>query len=274
MTNHGSALLVDDDVSWSQIYERAIRRVGIERVWTATNYDEAASAIDSMRFSVALVDVGLRGNDERNADGLRVLEKIRATGDRTSVIVITGRSGDDVLPITRDALKKFNAFDTLRKKTLLPAELRDIVQSGLQEYDSRSGDDKKPLYEALRGGMKPMVWDDLLMRKVTRGGASELYGVIDALFIPIAPLIPGEPAGVRVENDNLACGVFWSRGIGAPIVSCFGPADSMTAAMTAAGDDGLLLGRYRVGELAGQCSSRTVKGAVYRLEAYPRSVFG
>jgi ActR/RegA family two-component response regulator len=274
MTIHGNALLVDDEPSWSEVYERAMRRVGIETVRIARSYEDAASEIDSMRFAIALVDIGLREHDDRNVDGLRVLEKIRATGDRTSVIVITGRSGGDVLPIVRDAIKKFNAFDTIAKGTLVPAELRALIGDGLRLYELGSGDDKKPLYEALRGDMDQMVWDDMLMRKaVTSGGAHELYGLINSLFTPFAPLLSGEPGGVRIENDDLGCGVFWSRGIGAAIVACFGQPDRVTSAMAAASADGLLLGQYRVGELAGEYSSPAAKGAIYRLEGHPRSVF-
>jgi CheY-like chemotaxis protein len=274
MTNHGNALLVDDDPGWAQTYERATRRVGIERVWTATNYDDAASAIESVRFAIALVDVSLLEHDDSNADGLRVLEKIRAAGDRTSVIVITGRSGADVLPITRDALKKFDAYDTIQKSTLVPADLRTLIEGGLRKYELGSGDDKEPLYEALRGDTDQLVWDDMVMRKaVTSGGASGLYRLINTLFLPFVPLLSGEPAGVRIENDNLACGVFWSRGIGAAIVACFGSPDNVAPAMEAASAEGMLFGRYRVGELAREYSSPAAMGAVYLLEGYPRSVF-
>jgi ActR/RegA family two-component response regulator len=274
MTIHGNALLVEDDPSWSEVYQRAIRRVGIEGVWTAANYDEAASKIADVRFAVALVDIGLGGHDERNADGLRVLEKIRATGDRTSIIVITGRSSDDAVEITRDALKKFTAYEILRKRTLEPAELRALVEGGLREFELRSGEDKDPLYEALRGDMDQPIWEDMLLRKaVTGGGVSELYRLINELFTPFVPLLPGDPAGVRIENDDLACGVFWSRGIGAAVVACFGPPDSVRSAVAEANVGGLLLGRYAVGELAGEYSSHAADGVIYQVEGHPRSVF-
>lgn len=274
MTMHGNALLVDDDSSWSELYARAIRKVGIESVWTAANYDEAAGKIDEVRFAVALVDIGLGGHNERNADGLRVLQKIRDTGDRTSIIVITGRSSDDAMEIARDALKKFNAYEILRKSRVDPAELRALIESGLQEYERGSGADKEPLYEALRGDMDQMVWDDMIMRKVViSGGARELYRLIDSLFTPFVPLLPGVPGGVRIENDDLACGVFWSRGIGAAVVACFGPPASVTSAVASVSADGLLLGRYAVGEVVGEYSSAAAEGVIYRLEGYPRSVF-
>jgi len=274
MTIHGNALLVDDERSWSEVYERAVRRVGIDNVETVMSYAAAASAIDSMRFAVALVDIGLRVDDDRNVDGLRVMEKIRATGDRTSIIVITGRSGGDVLPIIRDAIKKFNAYDTIAKSTLVPAELRTLIEGGLREYELGAGDDKEPLHEALRGDLDQLVWDDMLIRKaVTRSGASELYQLINELFTPFVPLLPSESTGVTIQDDNVACGVFWSRGIGEAVVACFGTPDSVTSAMETASADGRLLGRYAVGQLVGEYSSPTAKGVIYRLRGYPRSAF-
>jgi CheY-like chemotaxis protein len=41
----------------------------------------AEQLIDAAKFAVAFVDVGLDADDDGNVDGLRVMEKIRATGD-------------------------------------------------------------------------------------------------------------------------------------------------------------------------------------------------
>src|SRR6202012_1385288 len=109
--------------SWSDIYERMVRQAGLTNITVTDNFEDAERAIDSMRFAVALVDIGLRVDDDRNIDGLRGMEKIRAAGGRTSIIVITGRSGRDVVPIIRDSIKKYSAYDTLAKSSLLPADL-------------------------------------------------------------------------------------------------------------------------------------------------------
>lgn len=273
MAINGNALLVEDERSWSEVYERAARRAGFDTITAARTYDEAASAVDSMRFAVAVVDIGLRVDDDRNVDGLRVMDKIRAIGDRTGIIVVTGRSGGDVLPIIRDSIKKFNAYDTIAKATLVPAELRALIGGAGQEYERGAAADKAQLYEALRGDMEQVFWDDNLLRKaITLGGADELYRLIESLFGPFVPLVPGKPGGVRVQDDNLAFGTFWSRGVGAPIVSCFGTPDRV-AALEAVSKDGMLLGRYPVGELLRGYSSPHARGVIYRLERHRRSDF-
>jgi CheY-like chemotaxis protein len=272
--NSNAALLVEDERSWSEVYERAARRVGFDAIKAAATYDAAASAVDSVRFAVAIVDIGLRVDDDRNVDGLRVMEKIRAVGDRTGIIVVTGRSGGDVLPIIRDSIKKFNAYDTIAKTTLVPAELRALLGGALREYQLGAVDDKAPLYEALRGDMEQLFWDDMLLGKaVTLGGAAELYRLIESLLGPFVPLLPGEAGGVRIHEGNLACGTFWSRGVGMPLVSCFGAPSRVAAALKDVSEEGMLLGRYPVGEMVGEYSSSYARGVIYRLEHRRRSDF-
>ena len=93
----GNALVVEDEDSWSEVYARAARKVGLNQITITDTYEKAARAIDETRFAVAIVDIGLSVDDDRNVDGLHVMEKIRAIGDETSIIVVTGRSGRDVV---------------------------------------------------------------------------------------------------------------------------------------------------------------------------------
>ena len=85
MTVSANALVVDDEPSWSEVYQRALWRVGVDRVEVTDTYEGAATAIDALRFAVAVVDIGLAVDDDTNVDGLRVMEKIRTAGDPTSI---------------------------------------------------------------------------------------------------------------------------------------------------------------------------------------------
>ncbi|MGA8529209.1 MAG: response regulator [Acidobacteriaceae bacterium] len=275
MAINSNALVVEDEHSWSEVYQRAIRRAGLDRITVTDTYENAANEIDMMRFAVAIVDIGLRIDDDRNVDGLRVMEKIRAVGDATSIIVVTGRSGRDVVPIIRDSLKSFSAYDTIAKNTFVPAELRNLVAGGLTQYKRGLGEDKKQLYSALRGGADPLIWDDMVLRgSLINGGAGELYRLVEGLLGRFAPLVPGGDGAVRLLND-VACGAFWSRGSGEPIVTCFGAGKHVDAAAEmVAGSSGLLLGRYRVREIVGRYSTASAKGVVYRLADKHRPDFG
>jgi len=269
-----SALLVEDDAAWSEIYARAASQAGIETVARVRSHGQAASEIAAMRFGVALIDIGLSEDDDTNVDGLRVMDTIREAGDPTSIVVITGRSGGDVLPIVRDSLQKYNAFDILAKRTLGPSDLRTLIEAGLRQYQLRASEGIEALRTALRGDMEPFAWDDMLLRTaVTRGGAPQLYRLIHSLFAPFTPLLPGERGGVRVLDGDLACGVFWSRGAGMAVVACFGSSASVTTAAEVASKEGMLLGRYPVGEAVGEYASRTAKGVIFRLQGQQRSDF-
>src|SRR5215468_432306 len=100
-----NVLIVDDEEDWCQIYERAARRQGLSVIEVARNLQQARALLDTMAYAVAFVDIGLDVADDRNIDGLRVMETIRELGDETSILVVTGRIGADVVPITRDAIK-------------------------------------------------------------------------------------------------------------------------------------------------------------------------
>jgi CheY-like chemotaxis protein len=274
MAINGNVLVVEDENSWSDVYARAVRRVGLDQVVVTDKYEGAASAIDAMRFAVAVVDIGLRVDDDTNIDGLRVMEKIRALGDGTSIIVVTGRSGRDVVPIIRDSIKRYDAFDTIAKSTFEPAALRSLIKGGLDEYKRGLGDDKKRLYAALRGGTDPLVWDDRMLRGIpVSGGARELYRLIEGLLDPFVPLVPGDHGGVSILDD-VACGAFWSRGTGEPVVTCFGAGKRIDTVTEATAESGVLLDRHPVAEIVGRNSTNSLKGVVYRLADKQRSDFG
>jgi hypothetical protein len=202
------------------------------------------------------------------------MEKIRAVGDRTSIIVVTGRSGRDVVPIIRDSIKRFKAFDTIAKDTLVPAALRGLIAGGFDEYKRALGEDKKLLYAALRGDTDPLIWDDTILRgSPVSGGAAELYRLVEGLLGRFVPLVPGDPDGVHLLDD-VACGAFWSRGSGGPVVTCFGAGKRVDAAEETTADSGLLLGRYPVEEIVGRYSTPSARGIVYRLADKHRSDFG
>lgn len=274
MKPDNNVLVVDDERSWRKFYEDELHELGVGRVWTVADLADAEEAVEAMRFAVALVDIGLEEKNDRNIDGLRVMEKIRKTGDQTSIIVVTGRSGQDVLPIVRDAMKKFDAHDTVAKKTLKPAQLRDLVQSGIQVYEEATSNERHSLYAALRGNVEQVIWDDQMMGVgASDGGVDALYHMVDELFGRFGPLLTGEPMSVQAD-DGVALGVFWSRGVGQAITACMGKADRMAPIMDQARVTGMLLERYPVTEILNQYTHGSVRGVVYALAERGRDAFG
>lgn len=279
MATMRNLLIVEDDQEWRDAYSRTAAKSGAFRVKVAEDLLSAKALIDEIQFAVAFIDIGLDVNDDQNVDGLLVMEKIRSIDEATSIVVVTGRSGRDVMPITRAALKRFKAFDIVPKGGTEPAEIRRLLLTGLEEFEKQLG---KQLQthpsgrESLRGAEDPQFWDDEMLRMTNaKGGAKGFYGFIDRLLAPYIPLIASE-AGAGVHSDpatRLVHGAFWSRAIGQGIVVCFGPEDKLADPVSKAKEAKLLLDRYRVGEVLEEHSAHGLSGVVFALSETARDQF-
>ena len=273
-----NVLIVEDEEEWSEAYKRAVAAIGKNHmIKVAKDFTTAERLIESAKFAVAFVDVGLDVSDDRNVDGLSVMEMIRATDDETSIIVVTGRSGQDVLPITRDAIKKYRAYDTVGKRSVEPADIRRLFEGGLEEYRKAVAADRKGAPQALRGDSEPLRWDDQVMRSIKfKANASDFYGFLDRLFRSYLPIVASRE-GERLEIDSppgLVSGAFWSRAIAAAVVICFGEAAQFDEAMEKLHETARLLDRYDVGDQLKEMKGSGVKGAVFLLPGHRREDFG
>ncbi len=77
-------LLVDDDVVFSDVLARALRRRGFN-VETATSVDEALLRLTSLQPEFAVVDLKMAG-----ASGLVLVEALHARYPATRILVLTG----------------------------------------------------------------------------------------------------------------------------------------------------------------------------------------
>ena len=283
-------LIVEDDEEWRGIYERAVRDAGSEagfahEIEVAEDLDSADRLIDATKFAVAIVDVGLDVEVDGNIDGLKVMAKIRSMDDETSIIVVTGRSGQDVLEITRNALKDHNAFDTVSKSSVTPSKISELVAEGLVSYRKaaaasreRAGG-RRAVGDELRGEVPSMNWDDRVMRATEfRSSALNFYDFLNGLLGRYLPLVHRpEEQPVTVDSSlGLVHGDFWSRAIGAAIVVCFGAEASFDQAIGEARAEGKLLGRYPIGRQLTEPAATApgVGGAVFLLAAGRREDYG
>jgi CheY-like chemotaxis protein len=273
-------LIVEDEEEWSQVYKRAIEAVGENyTVKIAKDLTAAEDLIGTTKFAVAFVDVGLDVTDDRNVDGLSVMERIRATGDETSIIVVTGRSGQDLLPITRDAIQKYDAYYAVGKRTAEPAELRRLLQGGLEVYRKAVEAGSKDAQNALRGKSETVSWDDKVERHIGfKGNASEFYRFLNRLVRGYLPVL-SKRDGATLDISSTAAlvhGVLWSRAVGGAIVVCFGAAPQFDAAVADAEASRRLLATYDVEYPADRNLKGPggVKGAVFLSPGYRRDDFG
>ena len=273
----GNILIVEDEEEWRQIYKRAVdSRAPGQTVMMAESRAAAERLIDAAKFAVAFVDVSLDPSDGRNTDGLKVMRKIRDTGDETSIIVVTGRGGQDALSIARDAIKEYGAYDTVAKMTVDPEQLEKLLAGGLQAYQKAAAVGRTAARDALRGASAEMSWDDQATRAVGfRGDVQMFYRFLDQLMsgqLPIVLRDDGQPVIIE-PSLRLVHGDYWSRGTAAAAVVCFGAPAQFDEALEGARAAGTLLGRYQVGEPATQLDSYGIKGAVFPLQGARREDF-
>lgn len=274
MASDDNVLIVEDEEQWRKNYERAMRPE--QTVKVAKDLASAELLIDSTKFAVAFVDIGLDIEDDQNVDGLRVMQKIRDVGDETSIVVVTGRTGQDVLPITRNALKEYGAYDTIGKKTAAPSDIKRLLEGGLEEYRSKTVSRRTDARDAIRGTVDAMIWDDQVMRAINfKGSVNGFYDFLDQLFSEYLPLVPRSDIDhIYVDRESrIVRGNYWSRAVAAGLLICFGSDatfDEVVRAMP--GDAGILRSsgnKVPIKELA----SHGVKGEVFVLEGNRRDEF-
>jgi hypothetical protein len=195
-------------------------------------------------------------------------------GDDTSVLVVTGRAGQDVISIVSDALKKYGAQDTMAKSIIEPRILRQAIELGLDSYHKSFRGTYLSRYSVLRGSSDQMIWDDQMMRILSLD-AQKLYAFIEDLMGPFMPLVQsvsGATLGSHSRGE-VTHGTFWSRAIGAAIVVLMGPEPKVNDVINDAKDVGRVLGIYDTSEIVAAHCESGAKGVVLRLSNGLRSDF-
>jgi ActR/RegA family two-component response regulator len=269
-------LVVEDDTEWCDIYASAARQGGVHTVRTAEDLSRATALVDEMQFAVAFIDIGLEVGDDRNTDGLRVMDKIRSVKDETSIIVITGRSGTDVLPITRESIMRYNAHYIASKREITPEGIEEALKTGLELFEEKKARRAVPAHNALKGDLGPLLWEDQMIRGTgVHEGIRGLHEFLDHLASEFLPLVSVKP-GASVARDavtGVMHGAYWSRSIGAAIVICFADLARAESDIEPAKSGQRLLGIYDVGATLNESSAHGVRGAVFALCGVPRSSF-
>jgi DNA-binding NtrC family response regulator len=100
-----SVLVVDDDLALCRIIQRMLCDAQY-KVQTSQSVADALKAIDQKSFDVYVMDYKLP-----DGSGLDVAERIRAKGNETPIILISGYDGSAV----RARAEKLRIFDFLKK---------------------------------------------------------------------------------------------------------------------------------------------------------------
>jgi ActR/RegA family two-component response regulator len=130
-----NVLIVEDEDEWCGIYARAInaRHPG-HPIKIANDLATAERFINETTFAVAFVDIGLDLDDNSNVDGLRVMEKIRAANEDTTIVVVTGMSKRDMTSAVREALERYGVPEPVGKNSVVPSQISRLFKEGLDAY--------------------------------------------------------------------------------------------------------------------------------------------
>jgi ActR/RegA family two-component response regulator len=268
-------LIVEDEADWCRIYERAASSLRLgQSIKVANDLEGAERLIDSTKFAVALLDVGLDVSDDHNLDGLHVMRKIRDVGDKTSIVVVTGHGGQDVMPIIRDAMQKYGVYDAIGKSKVGPSDIKRLLEGGLDEYRRETASERIDAPDPIRSTVGPMIWDDVIRAIKFGGSGRDFYDFIDRLFGEYLPLVP--PPGVDqayVDTENkVVYGSYWSRAIAAGLLICFGSEATFDKALKVMSGDARIKSCGNLLPIR-QLVSNGVKGAVFMVEGCLRDEF-
>lgn len=111
-----TAMILDDEPIVGRRLKPALEKLGIE-VEVFEDSLAACDRLDGKAFDIIVSDVKMKG-----MDGMQLLERVRASGARTKVILITGYPSEELM---REALAK-GAFELLAKP-FKTANLRAVI---------------------------------------------------------------------------------------------------------------------------------------------------
>ncbi|HTU74766.1 MAG TPA: response regulator [Trebonia sp.] len=237
------ALVVEDVESWVYTLSRAARRAGASEIVVCESLEAVREALRTARFDIAILDVGLDPDDDVNADGIRVLEMIRAVdGDETRCVLVTGWQGGDRMDLQADAQRKHGIEWAYMKEKYeahaVIAKLTDLLEHAAERRLSRT----TPM-ASLSASMEPYRFENQLLSALNpTGGVGTLYSAASRLVSFTIPLLASNPRNpIEVADDGMCAGVYWSRALATAVAVVLAPAGS--------GEDDDLSERERVRHL-------------------------
>lgn len=125
-----SILVVEDDLTWQDIFTEIIGDVGFNPV-VVSSYQEAVAALVAHSYVLAVVDISLSLPDYADRGGVEVLKEMVKLSSRLPAIVVTGYATVDLAIQT---LVELNAVHFFRKEAFDRSEFRQVLkkQAGRQ----------------------------------------------------------------------------------------------------------------------------------------------
>ncbi len=213
------ALVLEDIESWAFILSRAARRAGVSEVVVCENLEMLEDALRVARFDIALLDVGLDPDDDRNADGTAALEMIRMKdGGGTRCILVTGWQGGDRLDLVSTAQQQYGVDWAYMKEKYEPHAVIAKLAELLDQAAARRLSLSTPMAN-LCANIEPFEFEKQLLDVISpKGGVQTLYSVVSRLVSSAIPLVAMHPdSPMKAGPDGILVGVYWSRALAAAV---------------------------------------------------------
>jgi ActR/RegA family two-component response regulator len=263
------ALIVEDIRTWAYTLSRAARRAGVSEIVVCETLHDVREALRSARFDVAILDVGLDPDDDRNSDGIGALESIREMdGGGTRCVLVTGWQGGDRMALQARVHEKFGVDGAYMKEKYDARALIDKLTDLLEKASARrlSLPQKTPM-ENLCANVEPLYFEaDLISTLSPKDGVQTLYSVVSRLLSSAIPLIARRPAKPMEEgSDGAWAGVYWSRALATAVAVGLAPATGWQIENAAPAYLRHLVPGTVVPELIDSARERNVEGWLFEL---------
>lgn len=222
-------LVVENNASFRNILQRRLESLGYQAD-AARNLAEAKRLTDEKTYHLALVDLSLgeeEANSERedyaNRDGHLVVRHIKAKGEGTRVVVLSGHPDTQV---ATDSLQRFGADYFLSKNQLCPAPtgapasdpLPGLIKEQAAKAKLKWRDDYDTPVRCVAQGNGADIWLAQAVEaiKPTYGDKS-LHQYLEIMLEALGPARRGKSADALLDvrvRDKAIEGVFWSKAKG------------------------------------------------------------
>ena len=210
-----SILIVEDNHNVQVALAENARKLGFD-VATAASRREATRLIDLQAFDVAIVDMRLVESDSRNRDGIAILKYIRDKNEGSKTILLTGYGGFND---ASEAAFELKCVAAIAKDP--GADIGEKIQSTLLKAVNPEPKDKyKSSVSIWSGTDEPERWSTRMVSLLKPAGGIQVFNnLLDELATTLHPLFRrASDNGIQKMDDDSVAGLYWSRGIGGPVI--------------------------------------------------------
>ncbi len=240
MDSKPCVLVVEDNVSWQELYEEGLEDIDCT-VSIVDNKKSTLAALERRHFHVVIIDLELKG-EKRNRDGLAVIKRVWSLDEGTRYLV--GSAKGDIsmfdefrkmgifsftqIPLeAQKQMRKIGEFDGVKAKEKILEDVNKALNIVWPEHIKKQWEQP---FGVLRGFSAKEI-----QRHLKAGKTEELRPFLSSLVRPIYPWLNSKNDSIPIKNKNGNIIAFesvcWSRALGYAVAIRFGKRDDFQASI-------------------------------------------